>query len=86
MGFSRLEYWSGLPFPSPEDLPDPGIELTSPTLWADSLPSEPSGKPPSLPPITCTQSFIQEYLLNNSESMTCTLPPLPQLNVIEALL
>ena len=32
MGFSRQEYWSGLPFPSPEDLPDPGIELGSPTL------------------------------------------------------
>ena len=32
MGFSRQEYWSGLPFPSPEDLPDPGIELASPTL------------------------------------------------------
>ena len=41
MGFSRQEYWSGLPFPSPEDLPDPGIEPRSPTLWADALPSEP---------------------------------------------
>ena len=45
MEFSRQEYWSGLPFPSPEDLPDPGIEPTSPALKADSLPSEPSGKP-----------------------------------------
>ena len=44
--FSRQEYWSGLPFPSPEDLPDPGIKLWSPTLQADSLPSELSGKPP----------------------------------------
>jgi len=35
--FSRQEYWSGLPFPSPEDLPDPGIELWSPALQADSL-------------------------------------------------
>ena len=41
VGFSRQEYWSGLPFPSPEDLPDPGIESRSPSLWADSLPSEP---------------------------------------------
>ena len=39
------EYWSGLPFPSPRDLPDPGIEPRSPTLQADSLPSEPPGKP-----------------------------------------
>ena len=38
MGFSRQEYWSGLPFPSPEDLPDPGIEPRSPGLQADSLP------------------------------------------------
>ena len=42
MGFSRQEYWSGLPFPSPGDLPNPGIELGSPTLQADALPSEPT--------------------------------------------
>ena len=47
MGFSRQEYWSGLPFPSPGDLPDPGIEPGSPALQADALPSEPPGKPPS---------------------------------------
>ena len=41
MGFSRQEYWSGLPFPSPGDLLDPGIESWSPTLQADALPSEP---------------------------------------------
>ena len=45
MGFSRQEYWSGLPFPSPWDLPDPGIEPGSPTLEADALTSEPPGKP-----------------------------------------
>ena len=45
MGFSRQEHWSGLPFPSPGDLPDPGIEPASPELQADSLPSEPPGKP-----------------------------------------
>ena len=44
MGFSRQEYWRGLLFPSPEDLPDPGIEPGSPTLEADTLPSEPPGK------------------------------------------
>ena len=41
MGFSRQEYWSGLPFPSPEDLPNPGIEPGSPALQADALSSEP---------------------------------------------
>ena len=45
MGFSSQEYWSGLPFPSPGDLPDPEIEPGSPALQADSLPSEPPGKP-----------------------------------------
>ena len=45
MEFSRQEYWSGLPFPSPGDLPDPGIELRSPALRADALLSEPPGKP-----------------------------------------
>ena len=45
MGFSRQEYWSGLPFPSPGDCPNPGIELGSPALQTDALPSEPSGKP-----------------------------------------
>ena len=44
MGFSRQECWSGLPFPSPGDFPDPGIEPGSPALWADSLLWEPSGK------------------------------------------
>ena len=47
MEFSRQEYWSGLPFPSPGDLPDPGIEPGSPTLRADALPSEPPGNPPT---------------------------------------
>ena len=46
MKFSRQEYWSGLPIPSPRDLPDPAIEPRSPALQADSLPSEPPGKPP----------------------------------------
>ena len=41
MEFSRQEYWSGLPFPSPEDPPDPGIEPGSPALQVGSLPSEP---------------------------------------------
>ena len=44
-GLSRQEYWSGLPFPSPGDLPNPGIEPGSPALQADALPPEPPGKP-----------------------------------------
>ena len=45
MEFSRPEYWSGQPFPSPRDLPSPEMEPRSPTLQADSLPTEPRGKP-----------------------------------------
>ena len=44
MGFSRQEYWSGVPFPSPGDRPDPGIEPRAPALQADALPSEPPRK------------------------------------------
>ena len=43
MEFSRQKYWSGLPFPSPRHLPNPGFEPGSPTLWADALSSEPPG-------------------------------------------
>ena len=60
VGFFRQEYWSGLLCPPPEDLPDPGIEPTSPVspvLLADSLPAEPSGKPQSYP-------FIKLWNLN----------------------
>ena len=45
MGFPRQEYWSGLPFPSPGDLPNPGIEPSSPALAGGFLTTEPSGKP-----------------------------------------
>ena len=53
MGFSRQEYWNGLPFPSPGDLPNPGIEPGSPALEADALNSESPGKPHSFnfPPL-----------------------------------
>ena len=51
MGFSRQEYWSGLPFPSPGDLPNPGIEPKSPALQADTLTSGPPGK-------SCTYMYI----------------------------
>jgi len=45
MGFSRQEYWSGVPLPSPGDLPDPRIEPRSPSFQADTLTSEPPGNP-----------------------------------------
>ena len=48
MGFSRQEYWSGLPFPSSGDLSKPGIEPRSPALWVDALPSKPPGNNVSL--------------------------------------
>ena len=46
IGFSRQEYWSGLSFPSPGDLPNPGIKPGSPALQANSLPAEPSNRWP----------------------------------------
>ena len=45
MEFSKPEYWTGYPFPSPGDRPNPGIKPRSPTLQADSSPAEPQGKP-----------------------------------------
>ena len=56
MGFSRQEYWRGLPFPSPEDPSNLGIKLRSPALQAGSLPSEPPGKP--------LQSCVVDYMYN----------------------
>ena len=61
MGFSRQEYWSGLPFPSPGDLPNPGIEPGSPALQADALSSEPPGKP-------CVHITI--FKINNQQGPT----------------
>ena len=63
MGFSRQEYWSGLPFFSPGDLPDPGIKPRSPALQADSLPSEPRGKTiPSVLSYTQQGWKLQNYI------------------------
>ena len=56
MGFSQ-EYWSGLPFPPPGDLPNPGIDPASPALQADSSLTEPSGKP-GLDSITCLKWLL----------------------------
>ena len=66
MGFSRKEYWSGFPFSSPGDLPDPGIKLRSPALQADALTSEPPGKPDVIKVIANTRSTI----INSSQFAT----------------
>ena len=58
MGFYRQEYWSGLPFPSPGDLPNPGIEPWSPALQADTLPSEPSYHSSKASILWCSAFFI----------------------------
>ena len=66
MEFSRPEYWSGQPFSSPRDLPNPGIEPRSPTLQADSLPAEPQRKPKNtgLGNLSFLQWFFQIQKLN----------------------
>ena len=61
MGFSRQEYWSGVPFPSPGDLPDPGIEPRSPAFQADALTSEPPGEAPWL--LEETSTVVQNHPL-----------------------
>ena len=63
MGFSKQEYWSGLPFPPPGDLPDLGIK--SPALQADSLPTGPQGK------LVMNQVIILEYMLHKDLSNEC---------------
>ena len=60
MDFPRQDYWSGLPFPSPGDLPDPGIEPGSPALQADALPSELLGKPGNRKSLLNNVSVSQE--------------------------
>ena len=64
-GFSRQEYWSGSPFPSPGDLPDPGIKPSSPTLEADALTSEPPGKPK-----TIYQDKDNDYIYTQNDSIS----------------
>ena len=66
MGFSRQESWSGLSFPSPGDLPDPGIEPQSPTLQADALTSEPPGKPPGV----CITGHLQISLKQKTPELS----------------
>ena len=64
-GFSSQEYWSELPFPSPGDLTNPGIERWSPALQADSLPTELQGKPSEFTQVTCKDK--KELTMMNSD-------------------
>ena len=61
IGFSRQEYWSGFPFPSPGDLPDPWIKPGSPTLQADTLSSEPLGKPMEFNYTSVEKNITRQY-------------------------
>ena len=65
MEFSRQEYWRGLQFPSPEDLPELGIEPGSPELQADSLPSEPWGETPYLQHFIIKDLGFYEFSFSN---------------------
>ena len=77
MGFPRQEYWSGLPFLSPRDLPDTGVKPRSPVLQADSLPSEPPGKP-----YIC---YTCKYIVNILKIRISTYPHLINKDVISIL-
>ena len=70
MGFSRQEYWNGLPFPSPGDLPNPGIEPRSPALRADALPSEPPGKLKVKKPCASDFTFTFHFHASGKEMAT----------------
>ena len=74
VGFSRHEYWSGLPFPSPGDLPNPGIEPGSPRLQAEPLPSEPSVKPLK-PKIICLFLYLFTVVWASQVALVVKNPP-----------
>ena len=67
MGFSRQEYWTGLPFPSPGHLPDPEIEPRSPALQTDSLPTELRGKPHT----TCYINVVNYCAIVEKKGLPC---------------
>ena len=75
MGFSRQEYWRGLPFPSPGDLPNPGIEPGSPALQANSLPTELQGKPiHGLRHVETSQVLVAQSCPTLRNPMDCSPP------------
>ena len=80
MEFSRQEYWSGLPFPSPGDLSNPGIKLGSPTLQADALPSEPPGKPYTPKELIWKEKKNQRKIKDSIASQLKKMNPFPVSN------
>ena len=89
MGFSRQEHWRGLPFPSPGDLPNPGIKPMSPALQADSLPTELVGKPIYDNPIAniiLNGGKLKAFPLKSETRQGCPLSPLLFNIVVEVLL
>ena len=87
MGFSRQAYWSGLPFPSPGDLPDPGVKPGSPTLQADALTSEPPGVgeiPDTLVSLTSVVSAVLHLVAQQTEAHR-TVPLLRQICFFEVV-
>ena len=73
MRFYRQEYWSGLPYPPPGDLLDPGIKPGSPALQADSLPSKPAGAGKPLPPAKCHWKALSQCLVEQKcSTMFCS--------------
>ena len=71
MGFFRQEFWRGPPFPSPGHLPDPGIELASPALWADSLSAEPTGKIAS---VKSQHLYLSKAMAPHSSTLVWKIP------------
>ena len=76
MGFSRQEYWSGLPCPPPGDLPDPGIKSASPELLADSLPLSHQGSPVIYLLLTIDSAVLDPGLISHIKDISCTWCPL----------
>ena len=74
MGFSRQEYWSGLPCPSPENLPNPGIKPGSPTLWADTLPSEPPAMQETEVQFLGQEDTLEEDMATHSSILAWRIP------------
>ena len=85
MGFSRQEYWSGLPFPSPGDLPDPGIEPGYPAFQADALTSEPPDYNPLILPSTSHIGDFGDAQLQPGDPRRSTCLNLPRDPVLKRL-